>query len=234
MVTFAFMIDWGHIDIVNKMRADAIWIVERGSVVYETVNTHSDIDELVIVPDKYKDFLSGYEKHIFEYHTTQPDTSTDIDAQYICQSDFQKLIDDYNVMAIETVCTGTNHTLYFNGDKCKLNSGKPFDKWKIRQSFSGTASNSWAKAHKKMTVEKDLDMYRGMKSLFHSLRILMFANQICETGDIYNFKEATPLWWEIYDHNDWTWEDFKAKYKPLYNKLRSKLAILAPKPANNV
>ena len=217
-------------DIAEDLRKHAIWIVERGSVVYGTVNMHSDIDELIIVPDKYKEFLSGYENNIFEYHHSGADTSVEVDTQYICQSDFQKLIDECNVMAIEAVCTGTEHTLYFNGDKCKLDSRKPFDKWKIRQSFSGTASNSWAKAHKKMTVEKDLDMYRGMKSLFHSLRILMFANQICETGDIYDFNEATPLWWEIYSHNDWTWEQFKAEYKPLYNKLRSKLAILAPKP----
>lgn len=217
-------------DIIHKLRKEAIWIVERGSVVYETVNAHSDIDELVIVPDKYKEFLSGYEKNIFEHRHSGADTCVEVDTQYICQSDFQKLIDQYDVTAIETVCTGTDHTLYFNGDKCKLDTRKPFDKWKIRQSFSGTASNSWAKAHKKMTVEKDLDMYRGMKSLFHSLRILMFANQICETGDIYDFKEATPLWWEIYKHDDWTWEQFKAEYRPLYNKLRSKLAILAPKP----
>ena len=217
-------------DIADDLRKHAIWILERGSVVYGTVNMHSDIDELIIVPDKYKEFLSGYENNIFEYHHSGADTSAEVDTQYICQSDFQKLIDECNVMAIEAVCTGTEHTLYFNGDKCKLDSRKPFDKWKIRQSFSGTASNSWAKAHKKMTVEKDLDMYRGMKSLFHSLRILMFANQICETGDIYDFNEATPLWWEIYSHNEWTWEQFKAEYKPLYNKLRSKLAILAPKP----
>lgn len=217
-------------DFVDTMRRESIYMVERGSVVYGTVNAHSDIDVLVIVPDKYKDFLSEYEKGIFEYHTTHPDSSVEVDEQYICQSDFQKLLDDYDVMAIETVCTSTEHTIHFNGEKCKITYNRPFDKWKIRQSFSATASNSWAKAHKKMTVEKDLDMYRGMKSLFHSLRILMFANQICESGDIYDFKEATPLWWEIYMHDNWGWNDFKTKYKPLYNKLRSKLAILAPKP----
>ena len=227
-----------HIDIVEKMRRDTIYKVERGSIVYGTVTFLSDYDILSIVPDKYKDFLSQYEKGIFEYKYLYPENDDEdyekyIDEQFICQSDFQKLVDDYDVMAIETVCTDTSHTLFFNGDKCKIDTRKPYDKWKIRQSFSATASNSWAKAHKKMTVEKDLDMYRGVKSLFHSLRILMFANQICETGDIHNFKEATYLWPEIYEHiGDWTWEDYKEAYKPLYNKLRSKLAILAPKPVD--
>lgn len=228
------MIDFEHMDIADKMRKDAIWIVERGSIVYGTVNAHSDIDELVIVPDKYKEFLSGYEKNMFEYRHSSEISSTKTDTQYVCESDFQQMIDNYDVMAIETVCAPTKHTLYFNGDKCHIDSRKPYDKWKIRQSFSGTASNSWAKAHKKMTVEKDLDMYRGVKSLFHSLRILMFANQICETGDIYDFKEATHLWPEMYDHiNDWKWEDYKEAYKPMYNQLRSKLTILAPKPVEN-
>ena len=168
---------------------------------------------------------------MFEYRHPSETSSTETDTQYVCESDFQQMIDNYDVMAIETVCAPTKHTLYFNGDKCHIDSRKPYDKWKIRQSFSGTASNSWAKAHKKMTVEKDFDMYRGQKSLFHSLRILMFANQICETGDIYDFKEATQLWWEIYGVPEGTtWEYYKEKYKPLYNQLRSKLAILAPKP----
>ena len=227
-------IDTEHIDIAFEMRKNCILRIERGSIVYGTMTPLSDHDILTVVPDKYKDFLSQYEKGIFEFKFIDRENKQVVDEQFICQSDFQKLVDNYDVMAIETVCTDTKHTLYFNGDKCKIDSRKPYDKWKIRQSFSATASNSWAKAHKKMTVEKDLDMYRGVKSLFHSLRILMFANQICETGDIYDFKEATHLWPEMYDHiNDWSWEDYKEAYKPIYNQLRSKLAILAPKPIEN-
>lgn len=215
--------------IIDDMRFDSTLTVERGSALFETTTMYSDRDILHIVPDKYKSFLFENEKGILEYKYMD---GVVIDEQFVCESDFQKLIDEYDVSAIETICTPTEHILGFD-EKCNLRVSLPLDKWKIRQSFSSTASNSWAKAHKKMTVEKDLDMYRGAKSLFHSLRILMFANQICEHGKIVDFKEANHYWRDIYngflDKKDW--EYFKEKYKPIYNELRSRLAILAPKPA---
>ena len=216
---------------VDAFRTNARIVVERGSVVYGTVNMNSDRDRLYVIPDDYKMVLLPFEKHIWEYHFMSGD-GVDVDDQFICESDFQKLLDDCDVMAVETVFTPADNLLRLNNEKLKVRVILPFDKWKIRQSFSGTASNSWAKAHKKMTVEKDLDMYRGAKSLFHSLRILMFANQICERGVIDNFEEATPLWWEIYGEylDGQQWPYFKEKYKPVYNSLRSKLAVLAPKP----
>ena len=60
----------------------------------------------------------------------------------------------------------------------------------------------------------------------------MFANQLCEHESIVNFKEAKDIWWEIYmEYLDGKqWDYFKEKYRPVYNELRSKLAILAPKP----
>ena len=213
--------------IVAEMRADATLIVERGSVLFGSVNEHSDKDQLVVVPNEYREFLSNHPNGIFEHHC-QVDASL-IDTEFICEDDFQSLIDKCDVMAVEALCTPYSHVLYYDKSRAQFKIPTEFDKWKIRQSFSGTASNSWAKAHKKMTVLKDLDIYRGKKSLFHSLRILMFAIQVCEKGDIHNFKEAQSLWDEIYA-STLTWDEYKEKYKPLYNKLRSKLAILAPKP----
>ena len=221
----------------TKMLVDSVLMVERGSVVYGTVTTNSDRDILVIVPDEYKPITEKGENGIIEY------VSGNDDYEFVCESDFQRMIDDCTVLAIETICTPWDNVLHTNTEKQKIKAPicewdgfrvLNFDKWKVRQQFSGTASNSWAKAHKKMTVEKDLDMYRGQKSLFHSLRILMFANQICSSGRITNFQEARDLWYEIYDPlNGTTWDEYKAKYKPLYNQLRSRLAALAPKPVEN-
>ena len=231
------------IETFHKMLESATLIVERGSVVYKTLTMYSDRDILAVVPDEFKPITETGENGIVEYVAPNPDGAHKDDYQFVCESDFQKMIDDCTVLAIETICTPIDHVLYSNTEKQKFkvsiyewNTFKMFnfDKWKVRQQFSGTASNSWAKAHKKMTVEKDLDMYRGQKSLFHSLRILMFANQICRFGYITNFQEARDLWYEIYDPlNEKTWDDYKAKYKPLYNKLRSELAILSPKPVEN-
>lgn len=218
-------------ELVLKMRHDSPFMIERGSVVYETTCMYSDKDRLVVVPDTYKEFLAPYEKHIFEYQH-KDGCGVTIDDEFVCESDFQRLIDECDVMAVEAICVTEPHVIHFERANCHFNLEPVFDKWKIRQSFSGTASNSWAKAHKKMTVEKDLDMYRGAKSLFHSLRILMFGIQVCEKGCIYNFHEARTLWYEIYGEymDGENWDYFKEKYKPKYNELRSKLAALAPKP----
>jgi len=224
------MIDESTVDL---MRAEAVLGFERGSTLFETPTMYSDRDILYVIPNWYSGFLYNCEKGIFE-HTFSSD-GIKIDEQFICESDFQKLIDSYDVAAIETMFTPDEHILFYHNEKHNLYVQFPLNKWKIRQSFSATASNSWAKAHKKMTVEKDLDMYRGAKSLFHSLRILMFANQICEHGKIVNFKEANGYWWDIYNAflDGKKWDYFKEKYRPVYNELRSKLAILAPKPIDN-
>ena len=230
-------------DTFLKMLKDSTLLVERGSVVYGTLTMNSDRDLLAIVPDEYKSITETGANNIVEYQTTSAiDGCTTEDYQFICESDFQKLIDDCTVLAIETICTPMDHVMYANFEKMKV---KPpivgengfrmfdFDPWKVRQQFSGTASNSWAKAHKKMTVEKDFDLYRGQKSLFHSLRILMFANQICERGYIYDYQEGRDLWYEIYGSSEnEPWDFYKEKYRPMYNKLRSRLAILAPKPVD--
>lgn len=230
-----------NIDTFHKMLESATLIVERGSVVYQTLTMYSDRDMLVVVPDEYKPITESGKNGIVEYISPSPSVDvTNNDYQFVCESDFQRMIDDCTVLAIETLCTPIEHVLYTDTTKHKFKAPLykwnnctmfDFDKWKVRQQFSTTASNSWAKAHKKMTVEKDLDMYRGQKSLFHSLRILMFANQVCRFGYITDFHEARDLWYEIYDPlNKSTWEDYKAKYKPLYNKLHSELAVLSPKP----
>lgn len=211
--------------IVIEMYVTAYLVVERGSIVYGTVTPKSDRDIVAVVPDTYSEFLSQYENGIYEY----TDEDSGDDTQFVAESTWLKMIDDHNIMAIEALFCPLHVMTNKNGAFEKYRDRFHLDKWIIRQVFSGTASNSWAKAHKKMTVEKDLDVYRGQKSLFHSLRILMFANQLCEHGKIVDYHEGNDIWKEIYA-KELSWDEYKAKYKPLYNELRSKLAKLAPKP----
>jgi len=216
-------------EIARKMKDESVFTVERGSVVYGTALPGSDTDMLIIVPDTYEEFLSQFEDGIFQFEERNASLVKDEDRQYMTIGNFKKMLDDCTVLAVETFCTPEDHILHYDSDKCDFYFPVAFDRWKVRQQFSKTASNSWAKAHKKMTVEKDLDRRCGMKSLFHSLRILNFAIQVCENGYIYDYTQANHYWWDIYAE-DSTWEEYKEKYKPIYNELRSKLAVLAPKP----
>lgn len=73
----------------------------------------------------------------------------------------------------------------------------------------------------------DYDFYRGLKSVFHSLRMLMFANQILADGKIVDFSVATNLYSEIVDCDEIDWDYYKEKYLPLKIELEEKLKSFA-------
>lgn len=215
----------------THMTQEPLLMFEHGSTVYGTNNEKSDVDIVIVVPDKYSDFLDKFPKGIYQYSPKNLNSELYVtpDFEYITKSNYIKLIKEFDIMAIESIFLKpqkiiqglpSEYAVYFNKN----------DKWGIRQSFTSVASNSLVKAHKKMTVEKDLDIYCGQKSLFHSLRILDFACQLCEYGEIKNYSSCNKYWFEIKDVENPTWEYYKEKYKPIYNSLRSKLVLLAPKP----
>jgi len=69
--------------------------------------------------------------------------------------------------------------------------------------------NAWNKG--KMRI-KDTDIYRGTKSIYHSLRILLFGIQIAKHGKIVDFSESNKLHDEILGSNQFEWSYFKDKY----------------------
>ena len=95
------------------------------------------------------------------------------------------------------------------------------DPERVRRQFSRTASNSWVKCKKKLTVPGSLDPYVAKKSMWHSLRILMFGIQILEHGRIVDYREANPLYAEVMAMPD-DWGAIDARFRPLRNELRSR------------
>ena len=192
----------------------------RGSVVYGTYEEGiSDRDWLVVVHDCCRTILADHPNNIYQ------ETLGDDDFQFITESDFMQKLEKSNIEALECVflCPDDKY--------CNI-AKKNLDKWNLRQSVSGICSNSWVKAKKKLTVEKDYNLRVAQKSLWHSLRIYMFGIQIARTGTIYDFSEANSLWDEIKDSPDTSWEYYKSKYQPLFNTLRSGLVKLCSRPKN--
>jgi predicted nucleotidyltransferase len=74
----------------------------------------------------------------------------------------------------------------------------------------------------KMKIQK-YDFPRGLKSIFHSIRMLMFAEQIAAHGKITNFPAANHLYSEIVDCDKIEWSYFREKYLPLKIELEEKL-----------
>lgn len=209
--------------VLQLMRREVVYAFEHGSFVYGTESENSDFDVVWVVNDKFSDFLDKFENSIFQY---QPDKT--VDFEYLTESRYIELIKEYDPMAIESLFLPDNRII----------SGKPekylqyFNKnnWAIRQKFCAVSNNSWAKAHKKMTVKKDFNMYVGQKSLFHSIRLLMFATQLCQYGRINKYGCANYIWRNIINEHTQSWDYYKEKYKPIYNKAHSELVKVAPKP----
>jgi len=85
---------------------------------------------------------------------------------------------------------------------------------KLRHATSHISSRSWVKAKKKL----EHDYHSGVKSLFHSLRIPMFATQVATTGKITDFSSANFIWNKIKSKR-WTWKELDKEFRELRNEI---------------
>lgn len=151
-----------------------------------------------------------------ETKTESPDTSINIFTPH----EFRMRLDSHEISALET--------LWVDPVKAEIAFDFNLDLSKLRISVSAKQSNSWVKAKKKMQQGDNLI---GVKSLWHSLRILGFGTQIASEGRITNYSQDNPIWEEI--HQDYLggfrWEDFDRKYRPLHLSKNSLFKKMCPK-----
>jgi hypothetical protein len=93
----------------------------------------------------------------------------------------------------------------------------------LRREISAVSSNSFVKCKKKLAQGED---YIAKKSMFHSIRILMFGIQIAKFGRIIDYGEANYLLPIIMKMN--TWEEIKDYCQSNFNHLKSEFKKLAP------
>ena len=93
-------------------------------------------------------------------------------------------------------------------------------------------SQSFNRFHTAKVKILDGDFHRGIKSLFHSLRILLFSMQILRNGRIDDFSEANKFWADIkidiqltknITNEEEMWRYFKDKYLPQKIELEKRL-----------
>lgn len=94
---------------------------------------------------------------------------------------------------------------------------------KLRREISSVSSNSFVKCKKKLAIGED---YIGKKSMFHSIRILIFGIQIAEFGKIIDYKQANDYLPVIMNMDNW--RDIQQFFQPIYNELKSTFKKLAP------
>ena len=202
-----------------ELQSNAILIFQRGSDVYGTADEQSDMDFIIVVPDSFE-----LESEIIEY-TLDNDVKSDF--QIMNEWKWIELINNHDIVAIEGLYLPDSKVIvgYMNFYR-KLFHLNP---WKLRQSLSRVSSNSWVKCRKKLTIEKDYNLRVAQKSLFHSLRILMFGIQLLETGNI-DFGCANNILEEIKSVPYPTWGKYYVRFHDLHNSLQSQFRKLAPKP----
>jgi predicted nucleotidyltransferase len=193
---------------------DVIAIFGYGSRIYGTARKNSDYDFIVVMNNKpnkqYSDKLININFYTAEEH--------------------QKRLNEHEISALECYFLPQSKVLFDRGHPHNI---KPItftfslDLTKLRHALSAKSSNSWVKAHKKLTIEKDYDLDLGRKSLFHSMRIIDYGIQIATHGKIVDYGSCNDLFNEIM--NCYTWDEMFVQYKERYNKLCSEFRIVAPK-----
>jgi len=195
--------------------SDLVAVYPYGSRVYGTATKNSDYDYIVILKKK----------------KSQQYSDNLININFYTPEEHQKRLDDHEISALECyflpremVLFTANHPLNKENVEFKFK----LDLGKLRHSLSAKSSNSWVKAKKKLTVEKDYDVNIGKKSLFHAMRIITFGIQIAMTGRIVDYGACNHINHSISLQSD-MWPELFETYKKYYNRLLSDFRVVAPK-----
>lgn len=171
-----------------------------GSVVYGCHTPQSDTDFIVVVASDEDIYYSVSED--------------DSDYTVYSRKTFIEKIREHHISALECIFQQPDDPFlrYFK-----------YDSEKLRRNISAISSNSFVKCKKKM---REGEEYIGKKSMFHSLRILMFGIQIANYNRIVDYTIANELLPTIMNMKDW--EEIKLMNQPIFNDLKSAFKILAP------
>lgn len=180
-----------------------------GSHLYKTNDLYSDEDYIIVVSD-----------------IQDKDTSND-NIQYFTIDEFQHLLSQMDIKALECLFAPTEYVLLHNHDFTFICNTE-----KLRKSISSISSNSYVKAKKKLIVDDSYNLRIGLKSFFHSFRILDFGIQILKYGKIVNYCSMNYIYDDIQQKsislskND-LWIKIHSDYKPLYNKMKTEFRLLS-------
>ncbi|UUV47028.1 nucleotidyltransferase [Bacillus phage vB_BanS-Thrax5] len=188
-------------EITNTIKEPIIKIYPYGSRVYQTDNENSDFDFMAIA--QTKDTKLDY---TFE--------CGDVSIHVVSEHLFIKRIKEHHISYLECI---------FQDPNDEYRKHFELDLEKLRRDISAKSSNSFVKCKKKLN---DGEIYIGKKSMFHSIRIVMFGIQIAEYGEIVDYGCANHYLTRVMVMKNW--ESIKDYFQPVYNRYKSRLRELAP------
>jgi predicted nucleotidyltransferase len=175
-----------------------------GSRVYGTERPDSDFDIILIGSS------------LLEHNETEHKIGdVRLNVHVITPDKFKRDLENHDIMNLEC---------FFSPEYCRLQEKETLkfvlNKKKLAKNIIAQSFNSWRGGKHKLN---EGDIYRGLKSIFHSLKMLIFANQIMEHGRIVDFTAANDLHEEINLCDEMEWEHFREKYLPYKIELENKL-----------
>lgn len=198
-------------EIYNLTDPNILNVYQYGSRVYGSHNDNSDYDYIVVVKEHFEPISTDI--HIFT------------------EESFKLAIYEHEISVLECLWLSDDlklkETIDFKDDFV-------LDKQKLRTSISTIVNNSYVKAKKKLIIIGDYDLNAGLKSFFHSYRILNFGVQIAIRGKIYNYGSCNWLLNELhrlgkmYSHNE-LWNIIETKYKESHKTKKHTFKRLCPK-----
>jgi len=196
----------------SKGATDILGIFGYGSYVYGTNDENSDKDYIVV-------------SNTVDTSSYTPEIIDDCDITFYQIDEFSHKLNDHYLPAIE--CISQDDPIYYTGELSLT-----LDLTLLRKEISARASNSWAKARKKMTVGSieplDTDYRTGLKSLFHVHRMTNFGIQIATHGKIIDYSASNWFWDEI-KHYSGEWSELDTRTRSILNGLKTEFRQLAPK-----
>ena len=190
-----------------------IFLFQTGSQLYNLTNSKSDHDYLAIIT-----------------HGTHYPYPENKEIEVWTLAEFKQKLVEYDLKALEVYLS---NMYIFNSIQIRLVE----DKEQLRRSVSAVVSNAYVKSKKKI---RDGEVYTGIKSYWHCLRILYFyknfsfkypdnpSTAFLDLKDIYNdimsFEGKYPVE-ELYSK-------LKEKYDPLLKEYRHTFRTNFPKTWN--
>lgn len=189
-----------------------------GSQVYGTANSESDWDIIMVANNSVES--TEIRRGLFNIHVYTPNK-------------FKADLDWHRINNLECIFAPDWARL-----KETIDYKKDFkiDSSKLRHATSHISSNSWVKCKKKLTIADEY--YIGIKSLFHAIRIPMFATQIMSSGKITDYSCANWVWDKLTFKDKpqylrskykWTWDELDDEFRTIHNGVLSDFRNVAKK-----
>lgn len=172
-----------------------------GSQVYGYAREDSDYDVVLVAPTLDPREHKGAKYNI---HVVNPDR-------------FSEEVKSYQIRAMECLSAPEWARL-----QERMTYEIVHDPIRMKQSFLTQSAQMWNHAKHKMN---EGDIFRGLKSIFHALKLLTFGTQIVKHGKIVDFGACNDLHEEVMACEALSWKNANAQFIQRKRELEKQLTL---------